>query len=300
MASIFEEQNQPHLLRCLVAQRKKYSLGKRISLWATWITAGGVIMCVVGTGTQSESSRAICCLLAVIYQFAVRYLDCWGNKMFANAATIQQYFDYMLFHPRLVGGENQWYPLPTQSDVAEIIAPITDQQIDEQCVRNWYEDYSYANPDRQVYLSQRQNIRWNLRQDRRYFRTCIAVVLLVVLAMIVVGISGNVHFSSVMCLLCWLLPLLERFFRRLYVMWTRIQQMEKTKQLSNALDREWKSLNISTRTKKLLMIQNELRSIRKKGVGVPDWFYRLFRQTDQTNESNCAKSQSCIEKSEGC
>ena len=211
MASIFEEQNQPLFLRCLVAQRMKYAKAKRIRRWELFLVASGVVLDLYASYTEFERFQAFCCLFAVVFVLLVRYLDRWANNLRFHAASIQQYFDYSLFNSRISATRDQWAPLPIDSEILEQVASVSEQQIIDEKVNDWYSDYSDKEPDCQVFLSQRENTRWSIRQTRRFFIFCIIMGICATLALLGFGLYFDPRFMSVICLLCWFFPLIDFF-----------------------------------------------------------------------------------------
>ena len=67
----------------------------------------------------------------------------------------------------------------------------------------------------------------------------------------------------------------------------------------NSLEEKWCSLSPAIRASRILEIQKALFQIRSSGASVPDWFYNIFRNSDQAYEDKVATLYKGLDKRKG-
>ena len=112
----------------------------------------------ISSATGLELLTAIYGLVSVIVLVANKYYGKWIASVKREAATIQQFFDVVLFSAAVGNSELEWGNCPSRIDIAKHIGDYTDQERAD--VKNWYSDYSRLSGSQQVFYCQSENERW--------------------------------------------------------------------------------------------------------------------------------------------
>lgn len=281
---IYDTQNNENMLKCLVAQRRNYSLGKRANAYRSFLTIAFAALALVASLADNDVLSAFACLCAIILSIINRHIDDYVVKQKKHAASIQQYFDATLFSAALGNVASDWSGLPTKTDVVESISDI--ENVDLEPVKNWYSDYSTLSPTEQVFRCQQTNIRWDAK-IRSEFKWLIAASSSIILLLLVcIAIVVNPTFVKCISVLAWILPIADVAFSYYDGLCKDIKRLEALKQQSNLLEQVLSSGEACET--KIINLQKLIMKNRETAVLIPDWYYNKRQSTHQRKENRIA------------
>ena len=126
--SIFKRQNESYLLDCLLEQRKRYTFAKRLQRAQSIIMVALSAFSAISSATGLELLTAIYGLVSVIVLVANKYYGKWIASVKRKAATIQQFFDVVLFSAAVGNSELEWGNCPSRIDIAKHIGDYTGRK----------------------------------------------------------------------------------------------------------------------------------------------------------------------------
>lgn len=282
--SIYDMQNNENMLKCLVAQRRDYSLGKRANAYKSFFTVAFAVLAIAASLVDNEMLSAISCLCAIILSITSRHIDVYVVKQKKHAASIQQYFDVNLFSSVIGNSTCDWGDLPTKIDIAESISDIDFSETIP--VRNWYSDYSTLSSTEQVFRCQQINIRWDakLRSEFKWFIVIFFSALLLFLAF--VAIVVNPTFVKCIRVLAWILPIADFSFSYYNGLCKDIKRLAVLKQQSNLVEQALSSGEACEI--QIINLQKLIMENRENAVLIPDWYYNRRQSTHQRKENSIA------------
>lgn len=195
--SIFARQNESYLLDCLLEQRKRYTFAKRLKRAQSIIMVALSAFSAISSATGLELLTAIYGLVSVIVLVANKYYGKWIASVKRKAATIQQFFDVVLFSAAVGNSELEWDNCPSRMDIAKHIGDYTGQE--RASVRNWYSDYSVLCGSQQVFYCQSENERWTKNIIKDYMVLQIMVWTVVFLPVIISFFVFNPSVIKAIC-----------------------------------------------------------------------------------------------------
>lgn len=282
--SIYDMQNNENMLKCLAAQRRDYSLGKRANAYKSFFTVVFAVLAIAASFADNEVLSAISCLCAIVLSIMSHHIDVYVVKQKKHAASIQQYFDVALFSSVIGNSTCDWDDLPTKIDIAESISDIESSEMTH--VRNWYSDYSMLSPTEQVFRCQQTNIRWDakLRSEFKWFIVISSSVLLLLLVFI--AIAANPTFVKCIRVLAWILPITDFSFGYYNGLCKDIKRLEALKQQSNLVEQALSSGEACEI--QIINLQKLIMENRENSVLIPDWYYNKRQSTHQGKENSIA------------
>lgn len=296
MDSIFAKQNEPQLLKCIAAQRNEYDKAKRRGLCKDILTAIFAILSIISSWIDNDVMTAITFLFAGMTSFASKYIDMHVHKHKNVAAVTQQYVDVTLYNSVLNDKIGSWGNIPTYHELAETISIVADKDVEG--VKNWYSDYSSLKPIEQIFCCQKENLRWDikLRQEFKYF--LLVVNGLVFLLLIIAAFVINPSLIKTLCIISWLLPLIDF----LYSYWDdlrkdieRLQKLKaKSAEIDNTISRKdfctlrFDSQKVQQVRTALIELQKDIFEHREKSTLIPNWFYKIRQKAHQASEDKIA------------
>lgn len=284
--SIFKNQNDKYLLKCLAAQRKEYSFAKKADTCKNVMTVALAFFSILSSAIDNDMLSAILCLFAISILIASRHVDTYILKHRKHAALIQQYFDVKLFNSVIGQGTIKWGPLPTKTDLAESISAVDDFEVEQ--VKNWYSDYSDLNPVSQVFYCQKENIRWDseIRSEFKWLIVCVCSILLIVLMVIAFAINPSI--IKCISVLAWFLPIADYCLSFIINLRKDINRLEKIKEQSKDVEKLLSNNSLQQSYDELSKLQHQIMDNRENATLVPDWFYHLRKNRHQKNEDKIA------------
>jgi len=290
--SIAAEQNAPHQLERLAAQRELYSSAKTIfSVYSLLAGPGAAAWAVAELRWPLSTPYALAWGLGLSL-IDLAWLQAWQSRLRHVAARVQESFDCELFHL-------PWQAVkagaPVEFDVvAEHARAYTKREPSLNSLRDWYPPEFAVLPLLAARVAcQLVNIGWDARQRRNYAVSILTIVLLLGASVVALEIRQHARVDSVITAVVGpLAPALVLFIR---------QYRENTEAAARlaALDEHgqmlWEKVLGDTPDRELTELsrnlQDEIFEHRSRNVPVYDWFYRLFRQDNEQIMSNGASAR---------
>ena len=284
--SIYTQQNNDFIIKCLVAQRSEYSKAKTINRSKTILTLSVALISILASIINNDVLSAISGLLAVILLIVNKWTERTISSHKRHAASVQQYIDVTLYSAALDMKKSIWGEIPSQNDLAESI--VKYNQADANSMKNWYSDYSSLPAKKQVLYCQKENIRWNSELSKKYKWFNYSVFAVFLLAMVISLFAFNPSFIKAICILTWLAPFIE-YCHSLCI------EINQSDSLFEEANKEFSRIERQLNTKSditddLTSLQNQITKCREEGVLIPDWFYKMFRGKQQKNENQIANT----------
>ena len=300
--SIYMKQNEPQLLKCIAAQRKEYDKAKRRGLCKDILTAIFATLSIISSWIDNDVMTAITFLLAGTTSFAGKYIDMHVYKHKSIAAVTQQYVDITLYNFVLDDKIDNWGTIHTYHELAETISIVADKDVEK--VKNWYSDYSNLTSIEQVFCCQKENLRWGikLRQEFKFF--LFVVNGLVFLLLIIAAFIINPSLIKTLCIISWLLPLIDFLYSYWDDLRKDIERLQKLKAKSAEIDstisrEEFCTLRLDSRKEQqvrtaLIELQKDIFEHREKSTLIPNWFYKIRQKKYQASEDKIASEMKSI------
>ncbi|MET0779530.1 MAG: S-4TM family putative pore-forming effector [Candidatus Saccharimonadales bacterium] len=280
---IIAKQDDPSVLRFLVAQRKLYSQSKR---WLGLRLIGmGVIGIAAPLATLHWQNTAVTVgAVAGTWVFLGRTaFIIFEKRLSARAAAVQEIFDTELFGMSSLGERS---PTASLEEIAVLVGP--DAEIMEVARREkllgWYAINPVAGGLVSVAICQRTNAAYSsdlLKVMAKTWLTAIGLwgVLLVALSLIL-------HFSLSTFLLGILLPLLPAFLDT-FEYWKGIKRASVDRaSLSREIQEKIETNDVTGED--LLVWQSRMYELRRDAPQVPDFLYRLMRSGNERTMKSVA------------
>ena len=284
--SIFERQNGLYLLDCLLEQRKRYTFAKRLQRAQSIIMVALSAFSAISSATGLELLTAIYGLVSVIVLVANKYYGKWIASVKRKAATIQQFFDVVLFSAAVGNSELEWGNCPSRIDIAKHIGDYTGQE--RASVRNWYSDYSVLCGSQQVFYCQTENERWTKNIIKDYMVLQIIVWTVVFLPVIISFFVFNPSVIKAICVCTWLIPIGEYAVSSIYKTNECRRIHEKIRSEAHIIEDSMRSGSDDI-VSSLMNLQQSIYSSRCENVLIPDWFYALRKCKYQKTEDRIAR-----------
>ena len=284
--SIYQRQNQPEILKCLVVQRRLYS---SVKYWQL-VPAGAMVASIVvplcfekstdGCGVGDWVSVGI----SVFVWVSTMFIGMFRDSIRKMAAGFQQYVDHKLFSSAL-GRCCEWQGMPLPSDIALRVSKVTQKDVERERVRDWYSDYSSFSEQYAVLCCQKENVRWD-----RSLRILLLVVWAIIIICWVAFIAVRLRDVTLRCALptlCWCGGGVSIIGKLCCALWNDIVRINGMWELFERT--EGKVIQGVDSAKELVQLQCLIYEHRKSAVLVPDVVYKLSRGWFQSKEDLNAK-----------
>ena len=285
--SIFVRQNEPYLLDCLLEQRKLYTRAKKMQAGQSAAVLVFAVFSAVSSAIGSELLTAIYGLLSVILLIINKYYSRWIKNVKCKAATVQQFFDVVLFSAAVGNSELKWGNCPSRIDIAKYIGDYTGQE--RASVRNWYSDYSMLSGSQQVFYCQSENERWTKNIIKAYMVLQIIVWTVVFLPVIISFFVFNPSVIKAICVCTWLIPIGEYAVSSIYKTNECRKIHEKIRSEAHIIEDSMCSGSDDI-VSSLMNRQQSIYNSRCESVLIPDWFYELRKCKYQKSEDRIARN----------
>lgn len=279
--SIFNKQNDREILLLQKAQRSNYTRAK-IYLYSGFGLSvfGTIIFLILTTFYNNELLNTVSSFSAICIFSLTLFFEKKSNYYIELAAKIQQTIDIRLF--QLPDTCNVLLP----SEIKEIVALYPSAELSE--FKDWYSDYSQFDFEKQVFCSQKENVRWNKNLREKYFWLIKTLAIVCPILLLLYKIFTNATMSSFFAAGSWVFPL-EQF---LITQWSRLRDNINYLKMVNdeyrSIERCYEKYSSDEIICKLCGIQTYIFEHRKKAVMIPDWFYKMHQQNMQKYEDNIA------------
>ena len=244
------------------------------------------VFSAISSATGLELLTAIYGLVSVIVLVANKYYGKWIASVKREAATIQQFFDVVLFSAAVGNSELEWGNCPSRIDIAKHIGDYTDQERAD--VKNWYSDYSRLSGSQQVFYCQSENERWTKNIIKDYMVLQIIVWAVVFLLVIISFFVFNPSVIKAICVCTWLIPIGEY----------AVSSICKTNECCNMHEKIGNEVHTIEESlcgdsddlvSSLMNLQKNIYNSRCESVLIPDRFYLRRKSIYQKTEDRIAR-----------
>ena len=288
--SIYEKQQNPLIIQCFFAQRKKYNQAKTIS--GLYFIFCGVLACVflVLTSTiDNDLIKGLSIGLSIATVLLKDGINASVEGLKTTAARIQQYIDAFLYTRQNDSYTvNSWYCYFGKDEIIELVSKYPQKGFNFN--DRWYEDYSSEPFYKQIVLCQKENIRWdrNLRKKIAIVIRCI--IAIIVISIVIFGLVFNHTILETLSIVSWCLPFLRLLFEYIKNIKEDERRLEKLVNDANRILQLGASAPEEEWFEKEILLQNDIYEHRKSAFLIPSLFYKLFRAKQQKTEKSIADS----------
>lgn len=286
--SIFCRQNDKFILQCQIAQRSEYTHAKEVARWKIIFVLGFTLLSIAASVANVDWLSALSSLLAVALLIFNKYADAHIACHKKHAASIQQYIDVTLYSETIGSDKSEWGLLPSKTDLADTVSKITDADTSE--MKNWYSDYSSLSGESQVFLCQRENVRWDNILHKSFRRLQLILLGFVGLIMCITFFAANPNFVKLICVLSWFSTIGEYAFSNCKEIGKSILLLKKLEQFCNEVEAKLTIVSYPVIIRELIKLQYKIQERRELGYLIPDWFYRWHRKRQQEKEDKIAET----------
>ena len=273
MNNITQKQNEPISIERLKAQRKLYSVAKKISfasfmLFVIPVVIGHVLKIWFG---GYELFMNIFVIYAAVASILKIVISMCAKKTKKRAAAIQQLFDAHIYS---MAWKKVWGAEPTQEFVCQHARKEPDTKL-----KDWYEPLiEKANHNVGVLLCQMENVRYDERLKVRFYMWTHIVFWVYVAVSVLFGMYYFQENTSDF-LLKTMVPLAPIVVLYLTLVYNRYGEVEQRGKLDAAISDAWRiaKAHHTVSIQKLEEIQTILYAYRCEVNAVPDWFYNRHR-----------------------
>ena len=287
--SIYEKQSDTLIIRCLFAQRNKYSQAKVVAgLYFVFCVFSVCVFAVLKSITHNELITGLSIGLSFATFFASFPINNCISKIRTEAAEIQQYIDITLYSSnRYSHLNNKWSCPLTKDRIIEMVSKYPQSGFTDD---KWYEDYSTCDYSKQILLCQKENLRWDSDLRKKY-ALAYKVLMYVIIALIFVAAAIiNPSFLNFLSIALWCLPFVKYLFsfgKHMKDDDNRITRLKN--KADNLLNNFGLALDGDELIQKEIELQNEIFEHRKKALLIPNFFYKICRSNQQKNEEAIAE-----------
>lgn len=287
--SIFEKQNDSFLIKCLCAQRKGYSSLKKInniriglSLLLATVFSFIVFFC------SNEQIGAWITLFNLGIIFLDKYLDGYIGLKQEENAKIQQYFDFSCFNEVATKELVSLQSIFVKSKISELLSGKDFKEKEILSVKNWYEDYSSEESQKQIFYCQKENIRWSTKNNRRLFFVNIGFFILILFAIVGIGIFKNLSLVKWIGIISCLLTYFDFFLDANISLNSDYKKIKEINSKSDLIEISLSECN-NDLYDDIIELQNMIFEYRAECVLIPDFFYSFFKTKDENKENRIAE-----------
>ena len=289
--SVYEKQSDTLIIQCLFAQRKKYSQAKWVAgLYFFFCVVAVCIFSVLKSIVHNELITGLSIGLSFATFFAAFPINHYISKIRTEAAEIQQYIDTTLYSSNQYSHLNDKWSCPLAKDrIIEMVSKYPQSGFTDN--DKWYENYSTCDYSKQILLCQKENLRWDSDLRKKY-AIAYKVIMYVIIALIFVAAAIiNPSFLNFISIALWCLPFIKYLWSFNDHMKEDDNRITKLKNsANNLLDNLGLILDGDELIQKEIELQNGIFEHRKKALLIPNFFYKMFRTTQQKNEEAIAEN----------
>jgi hypothetical protein len=284
MNDIIKNQNKPDFLRLLQAQRIGYTISKNCSFAEYLIVSIGMVIPIYLIFKPDFNKSSGIIILSGFLMIASILLDSFMKNKTIIAAKIQEQFDNCLFNLT-------WNELLCNKKVENEDILRLSSRYKKNDLKNWYskEIKEDLNHKIAVLLCQKTNVFWDKDLRKKY-----NVVLYVVLGLyyglvLALGYIRNIPFETFTVIVLPSLTFLKFQIQLIKNQNEIILKKESIIVKINALLNEYKKKKDIPSYSDLREIQNAIYSLRIQVNKIPNWFYRVYKDSYETLTDNSIK-----------
>jgi hypothetical protein len=286
--NIYEKQQNPLIIQCFFAQRKKYNQAKTIS--GLYFIICGVLACIflaLTSKIDNDLIKGLSIGLSIATVFFKDRIETSIEELKTTAARIQQYIDVFLYTRQSVPSIiNPWSCYYNKDEIIELVSKYPQKGFNNNDC--WYEDYSSEPFYKQILLCQKENIRWDQTLRKKIAIAIECIIAIIVVSIVVFGLVFNHTVLKTLSIVSWCLP----FLRLLIEYKKNIKEdncrLEKMTKYANSILK----LDISASEEEWLerekILQNDIYEHRRLAFLIPSLFYSLFRSKQEKTEGTIA------------
>lgn len=280
--SIYEKQNEPLLINCLCAQRKGYSDLKLLNCVRYSISIGiTTVLTVLLFIFDNPILEAFTTVMAIIIIIADKYFDSFVDNRQKFYAKIQQYFDIVCFNEVSENKLESEESIFTKNEIAELTSGNYSQKLKDD-VTYWYNDYSSFIPVEQVFYCQKENIRWNKKNNVRFKRLVRFLLVVVMISIISFSIVKNIEILKLVGIISCGLTFFDFSLDILLSLKNDYKKISKIEKLAHDIESQLSCSNIYDEISNL---QSKIFDYRCECLCIPDGFYKIFKFRDEEREN---------------
>ena len=281
---IYECQNDELLLKCLYAQRRKYTQAKKRMSWKRNIVFVSTVISVVLANFNCSELATIPSFVAIWVLFIGKRLDRCINTKKEEAAEIQQYFDVSLYSRACAFSSGKWGNILTDSQIAEHIKRVFSMNLAP--FKNWYSDYSSCEPCKEIFRCQNENICWDAELRKKYI--CVEYVIIVVFALLSVGLAWYRNIN-IFIVISWILPIFDYCSSNIFSLQNDIKRLGNIRKKIISYESKSKYIKKTEKISSLVEIQYMIKEHRINCFLIPDWFYKSNKEKQQMEADNSSR-----------
>lgn len=271
--TLYEAQNEPHLLRCIVARRRMNSRCKTFSCVCAVLSILGVILgWTVGGCDDSNYKLVWFAVVAAVSWFVIKLLGCISVATKRKAALLQQYFDARIFAVEAPSmGNNALGVSLTDSEIVELINNVSMNDVCDAKVKNWYQPTDGLNSFERILDCQCQCVRWEKTQRWCYFIFSVCIVLVICIGGLLLNMDSKLYLFTYRLLLAG--AFIEMLVDGVVCQVTDLIRIHGIMDLIRRI--EHGDAGLSVNFDSLVYLQSRIYEHRREASYIPDWFYWL-------------------------
>ncbi len=279
--SIYSRQNQRDILLLLKSQREEYSKAKRLQYFGVYSSIiATIVFAILTSQIDSDLLRSLSFFMAMLVFATSTVCSNTSKKIVTDAAKIQQTIDTRLFHI------SDYSHTLRASEEAEITAKYQDSELSD--FKNWYSDYSGMSFQKQVFYSQKENIRWDNSLRKKYYFIIILMTIGFPVSLFLYAIFMNITVSTLFAVGSWLFPLEQFLIKQWLGINESIKYLDNVNQRALKLEESFETLDTDVIKCNLCGLQMDIYENRRKSIQIPDWMHRKTRNKLQRREDSIA------------
>lgn len=280
--NIFLRQNDRKILLMQNAQREEYTKAKRDLYIGFYLSIAGTFIFIVLTSLfELELITTLSSFTAIAVFSLKSYLEKTSYEHIDLGAKIQQTIDTHLFQM-----PDKCHTL-LPSEIDEITAPYAANDLSK--FKNWYSDYSTFDFTKQIFFSQKENIRWDKKLREKFSKIIISLMIILPVLLIIYLMSINTTISHSFALASWLFPLEQFLITQQIGLRKDILYLVKINNEYKDIEKSYDKNRTNEILCKLCGLQAYIYEHRKKSVLIPNWFYKKNHRIMQEYENVLAE-----------
>lgn len=274
MNNITNEQNNPYLIELLKAQRIAYSQCKKFQIFdiiSVLIAILFPLLTLIKPQYQNHINA-----FGVLWTVAYLLTELYRKSKTTQGATIQEQFDTELYGL-------SWNKILCKNKINLDTIQELSSKYKYEDLQNWYSikiDNSLPK-EIAIILCQRINFSWEINQRKKFVSFLAIITILYYLIYIVIGFAKNIGFFDLLILLSPSIPFLVFSVQNILSLRSHINSKNETlSYIDSELD-NYKTSRITPALEQLRQIQDTIFTERTVTEKVPDWFYKLYKSTNE-------------------
>ena len=282
MNPILERQTRPQNLRKVAAQRVSYTNAKTIQGWQIVLTVGvATLLTVLAIWYEAIAGIvALCSIGLVLIDFIA--FEPAINKLKMQGAQIQESFDCAVLDIDCAIFK------ATDPEIEDVLeksdAIMRLKEGDKEKIEGWYSEKIEPLPPRLARLvCQRSNFKWDTGLRKRYIKFLWVPIVLLISSVFIASYAFEIDFNHFVLVVASVLPALVFFFKQKQQNNEAVARLDELAKQFNEIWRRINEKSISDEEidKVARQLQDEIYQHRMQSPLVPDFYYKIYRDTDE-------------------